>query len=158
MAWRMVSGSPADTVRFGCRLGSLLHRGDVVFLQGPLGAGKTRLADGVARGLGAPGARSPSFALLHCYSGRLPVYHADLYRLTEPSQAADLGLEEVAADGVLLVEWPQLAAADFPERLAVAIEFLPEAEEARLLTIEGRGKRYEALARELRERLVDAGV
>ena len=132
----MRSGSPAQTVLFGCRLGSLLDRGDVVFLYGPLGAGKTRLAEGISRGLGAAGARSPSFTLLHCYRGRLPVYHADLYRLTDADQAAALNLGEVAADGVLLVEWPEFVAEEFPERLSIFLEFVEGDEEAHYAALE----------------------
>ncbi len=157
MVWQTVSNSPAETKTFGCRLGSLLHGGDVVFLAGELGAGKTHLAQGIAAGLGAAGVRSPSFTLLHRYQARVPVYHADLYRLASREEAEDLGLAEISEDGVLLVEWPALAAADFPEHLAVTLDFTPDGEDVRRITVSPLGGRYEDLARELR-RLVDAGV
>ncbi|NLG84040.1 MAG: tRNA (adenosine(37)-N6)-threonylcarbamoyltransferase complex ATPase subunit type 1 TsaE [Firmicutes bacterium] len=152
MPWRVRSGSPAETVLFGCRLGRLLACGDVVFLHGPLGAGKTRLVEGIARGLGAAGVRSPSFTLLHSYRGRLPVYHADLYRLTDPDEAAALNLSEVTADGVLLVEWPELVEVEFPARLSVCLSFMAGDEDARLLTLVPRGERYEAITRAMEER------
>ncbi len=84
-----------------------LRVGDVVVIEGPLGAGKTAFARGLADGLGAdPGdVSSPTFTLLQHYAGRVPLSHADLYRLS-PAEAADLGLEEAGLDGVLAVEWP----------------------------------------------------
>lgn len=157
MVWQTVSNSPAETRTFGCRLGSLLRRGDVLFLAGELGAGKTHLAQGIAAGLGATGVRSPSFTLLHRYQAGVPVHHADLYRLASREEAADLDLAETSEDGVLLVEWPALAAADFPEHLLLTLDFAEAGEDVRRITVSPVGTRYEDLARELR-RLVDAGV
>ncbi len=88
--------------------------------------------------------KSSSFVLVNEYHGRLTVHHADLYRLEEPSQVFDLGLEEIAAPGVLIVEWPERAWSELPpEHLLVRLE---ETEAGgRKLTLEPRGERYEVL-------------
>jgi len=129
----------------------------VIFLLGGLGAGKTAFARGLARGLGAEGARSPSFTLINRYQGRIPVYHADLYRLTDPDQTEPLDLVEISTDGVLIVEWPDLIAVDFPARLEVGIMPHGDQETTRFLELSARGARYQELARELKK-LVDSGV
>ncbi len=159
MAFTITTGSPEETGALGCRLGGLLRPGDVVFLRGGLGAGKTCLARGIAAGMGVDNARSPSFALLHRYltKASYPLYHADLYRLTEAVEAEVLDLSAAAAEGVLIIEWPELVAEEFPEHLAVSMAPDPERDEARRLTIEGCGERYEGLLREMNG-LADAGV
>ena len=91
----------------GRALAAELHAGDVLLIEGPLGAGKTAFVRGLADGLGAnPGdVSSPTFTILQQYAGPTTLYHADLYRLTAVD-AADLGLEETGLDGILAVEWP----------------------------------------------------
>ena len=88
------------------RLGERLQQGDVVLLTGELGAGKTTFVRGVAQGTGsyAPVA-SPTFQLVRVYSGRLQLAHVDLYRVENSAELRDLGLEELAADGAVVVEW-----------------------------------------------------
>ena len=106
----LVSNSPEETRDFGERLGALLQPGDVILLSGELGAGKTVFVQGIARGLGFDGSvSSKSFVLMGEYAGRLTLYHADLYRLEDPEQVQDLALDEISADGVLVVEWPERA-------------------------------------------------
>jgi tRNA threonylcarbamoyladenosine biosynthesis protein TsaE len=143
------SHSPAETRRIGERLGRLLQPGDVLLLQGDLGAGKTCLTQGVGKGLRVKEqVKSSSFVLINYYQGRLKVYHSDLFRLGGAEEVADLGLEENAADGVLVVEWPEVAFDELPaEHLHVRIE-LGKGEE-RVLRFEAKGERYEALLREL---------
>lgn len=99
--------SEADTVAAGRRFAERLSAGDVVLISGPLGAGKTAFVRGLAEGLGASpdDVSSPTFTLIQEYAGRLPLFHADLYRLTQ-AEAADLGLDEMGEEGVLAVEWP----------------------------------------------------
>ncbi len=91
------------------RLAQLLAPGDLLILEGPLGAGKTLLAGALVHALGVPEDEpvvSPTFALVHEYEGRLPVLHADLYRLGSPEEVAELGFEERREQGaVAIVEW-----------------------------------------------------
>jgi tRNA threonylcarbamoyladenosine biosynthesis protein TsaE len=149
----LVSRSAAQTRRLGERIGRALDAGDVVLLQGELGAGKTVFAQGIGRGLDIPsGIKSSSFVLVNEYQGRLRLYHADLYRIEDPREVFDLALEETAADGVLVVEWPERAWEELPpERLLVRITYGDGPSERRVeLTAEGA--RYEALLRRLRFR------
>lgn len=102
--------SEAETMEVGHRLAQDLQAGAILLLHGPLGAGKTALVRGLALGLGVSDdeVSSPTFTLVHEYrGGRLPLFHADLYRLPEGASLDDLGLDEVAADGVLAIEWPE---------------------------------------------------
>ncbi|MEE2785746.1 MAG: tRNA (adenosine(37)-N6)-threonylcarbamoyltransferase complex ATPase subunit type 1 TsaE [Myxococcota bacterium] len=102
-------GSAEDTHRFGQCLGAAAERGLVLTAHGELGAGKTTLAQGVARGLGVPVehyVNSPTFAIAQVHPGRLPFYHLDLYRLADIDEAWGIGLEEmVGTDGVCFIEW-----------------------------------------------------
>lgn len=92
----------------GRNLGCLLQPGDIVCLSGELGAGKTTLARGIAKGLGYDGrVSSPTFTLMNVYHGRCPVYHFDFYRLGE-GELEELGLEDfLGREGICLIEWPQ---------------------------------------------------
>ena len=101
------SSSEEETSEAGRSLAAELRVGDVVLIDGPLGAGKTAFVRGIAEGLRADPdeVSSPTFTILQQYRSTPTLYHADLYRLT-PVEAADLGLEETGLDGVLAVEWP----------------------------------------------------
>ena len=104
--------SLADTDAFGRHLGQLLAPGDVLLLFGDLGAGKTTLTQAIAHGLAVPDeyyVTSPSFALVHEYPGRLPLYHMDCYRLSGEDDIEGAGLLEYLEDtrGVCVVEWPE---------------------------------------------------
>jgi len=142
------TGAPAATRRVGERIGRLLEPGDVVLLSGDLGAGKTVLAQGIGRGLGVKDPiKSSSFVLMNQYEGgRVSLYHADLYRLEDPDRVVELALEELAADGVLAVEWPERAPGRFPpDHLLVHIAY--GGGEHREIEISGEGKRFAAIAR-----------
>jgi tRNA threonylcarbamoyladenosine biosynthesis protein TsaE len=112
----MIISQPVDTrsleetLEFGQRLGRKLQRGDVVALFGELGAGKTALVKGIARGLGITDeVTSPTFTLIHEYGGgRVPLFHIDLYRLDSLEQALAIGIEEyLDIAGVTAIEWSE---------------------------------------------------
>ena len=153
---RVESHNVDDTFAIGERLGRLLQRGDVILLTGELGSGKTCLAQGIGAGMGITDPiKSSSFVLLNEYPGRPTLYHADLYRLTDPGEVADLALEEYAAPGVLVVEWPERAWDELPEEhLLARLHYAGES--TRLLTFEARGARAQALLEELRQQAAGA--
>lgn len=127
----------AATEAAGAALAPLLRAGDVVALEGDLGAGKTSFARGVLAALGlAEEAPSPSFAIVQAYASpevRLPIWHVDLYRLDSPDEAAELGLDEVLEDGALLIEWPdRLGNRLWADALRLTLETTPDG--ARRLT------------------------
>jgi tRNA threonylcarbamoyladenosine biosynthesis protein TsaE len=113
-----------ETAALGRELGGRLQAGDVVLLGGELGAGKTVFARGLAEGLGVPPSEvsSPTFALIHEYRGRLRVFHVDLYRLNAAQEIEDLGLDELAASGVVIVEWAEKLPRAIPGAIQVRIE------------------------------------
>jgi len=119
------TSSEEETSEAGRSLATELRVGDVVLIDGPLGAGKTAFVRGIAQGLGAdPGdVSSPTFTILQQYRGTPMLYHADLYRLT-PVEVADLGLEETGLDGVLAVEWPDRWEARPGSAIQIVIEDL----------------------------------
>jgi len=123
------TSSEEATSEAGRSFAAELRVGDVVLIDGPLGAGKTAFVRGIAEGLGADPAEvsSPTFTILQQYQGRPMLYHADLYRLTQ-AEAADLGLEETGLDGVLAVEWPDRWVAQPRAAIQVGIEDLGGAE------------------------------
>ena len=105
----LISRSPEETLALGEAWGREARHGWVIGLSGDLGAGKTQLVKGLARGLGSPArVHSPTFALLNEYAGgRLPLFHLDLYRLNNADEVAGAGLEEylIEPDGIAVVEW-----------------------------------------------------
>ena len=123
-----------ETRRVGEIIGQEAAPGDIYLLTGPLGAGKTCITQGIARGLNVPGyARSPTFVLVTRYQGRLTIHHADLYRIDHPAEAWDLGLEDIMSAGeeVLIVEWADRAAEIFPEHaLWIDLDYAADANPA----------------------------
>lgn len=105
-----------ETRRLGAIIGRCAAPGAVLLLQGDLGAGKTVVAQGVGRGLGCPTVvNSPTFVLMNEHlGGRLPLRHADLYRLDDEELITELGLDQAAEGGVLLIEWPERGARVLP--------------------------------------------
>lgn len=103
------SDSVERTRQLGAALGTLLRRGDIVLLQGDLGAGKTALTQGIGSGLGVRGViNSPTFTILKEYAGRLPLYHFDLYRIESVDEFYSLGFDDYLwGEGVSVVEWPE---------------------------------------------------
>ena len=133
--------SAEETRALGSRLAKLLKPGDIVLLQGELGAGKSELARGVARGLGISGpVPSPSFTILNAYDeGSLPFYHFDWYRIDDPEEIAEMGFEEqLHGEGVSLIEWSERAEEYLPER-ALIVRIHPVDESTRQIVFEPRG-------------------
>jgi tRNA threonylcarbamoyladenosine biosynthesis protein TsaE len=133
-----------------------LQAGDFIALSGELGAGKTRFVRGVAAGLAVDPASqitSPTYSLLHIYTGRLPLYHFDLYRLAGDMDVAELGFAEFFyGDGVSLVEWADRLEEEMPtERLSIT--FSHAGDDARRLVFSAAGDRYEELLKNLFPRL-----
>lgn len=118
------STSVNETIRIGFEFGKQLQAGDVVCLDGDLGAGKTHFIKGVASyfGVDPEKVNSPTYTLIHEYSGSIPVYHFDCYRLKSEQEALEIGTEEYFyRDGVCLVEWPKKIEGLIPEE-AIWIE------------------------------------
>ncbi|ADG81595.1 hypothetical protein Tfer_1498 [Thermincola ferriacetica] len=147
------SKSPEETYKIAEALSRHVRPGDVICLQGDLGAGKTHFAQGFARGLGIEEhVTSPTFTLINEYTGRLPFYHIDAYRLEDPDEGYELGLEEYFyGSGVTLIEWPSKIKELLPEAyLEIAIEKETADEYRRKLTFRARGERYSNLMQELK--------
>jgi tRNA threonylcarbamoyladenosine biosynthesis protein TsaE len=149
------SKSPEQTRRLGIRLGALLQAGDLVCLQGDLGAGKTTLVQGVARGWGSlDEVSSPTFVLVNSYrrpdGGRLA--HFDAYRVETLAEAEELDLDGLLARGPLLVEWAERVEPILPgDRLWAWLEY--ESEEHRSMRLKACGSRYESLLESLQQDL-----
>ncbi len=138
---------PSETEKLGATLGGLVKPQDVVALWGDLGAGKTSLARAVIQTLlEAVGQQedvpSPTFTLVQTYEADgLPIWHADLYRLSDPDELIELGLEEALEHGLLLIEWPDRMADDLPQtRLDIELK---EADAGRVACLTGRGHSWE---------------
>jgi tRNA threonylcarbamoyladenosine biosynthesis protein TsaE len=129
----------AETAALGQRLAMAARPGDVIALFGDLGAGKTTLARALIRQLAGPNteAPSPTFTLVQTYdTPGLPIWHFDLYRLEDPGEARELGLEE-AVDGLALIEWPERLGNHLPHaRLEVRLEFDGAGRIARLVDLD----------------------
>ena len=140
---KLISHSPGETQQLGKKLGEFAQPGDVLLLTGDLGSGKTCLTQGIAWGLGIKEyAFSPSFVLIREYSGRLPLYHIDFYRLDSIEEMANLGLDDyLYGKGVCVVEWADKGMALMPpERLLINLSYLSDAE--RSITFEPKGRHY----------------
>lgn len=129
MHYRAITSSAEETRRFGERLAQDLSSGDVVALVGPLGSGKTCLAQGICCGLEVTDyVTSPSFTIVNEYRGRLPVYHFDLFRVHDPAELFELGYEEYFyGNGVCIIEWAEKIRDFLPEgRVGVTLKRLGE--------------------------------
>jgi tRNA threonylcarbamoyladenosine biosynthesis protein TsaE len=149
-----VTRSARETTALGAALGRALEPGDVIALVGDLGAGKTQLVRGACEGAAVPEREvaSPSFAIVATYHGRIPVHHADLYRLADEEELHATGfLDLLGGDGAVLVEWAdRIPSALPPERLEIRLEHV-RAASSRRVTLRGSGARHAGLARSLAE-------
>jgi tRNA threonylcarbamoyladenosine biosynthesis protein TsaE len=150
---RLETRSARATSALGERLGRLLAPGDVVALVGDLGAGKTQLVRGACAGAGVrpEDVSSPSFAIVATYAGRIPIHHADLYRIGDEDELYGTGFGDlVGGEGALLVEWAERIPSALPdEKLTIRLAHDARRPDVRHVEIEGLGERHAGLARQL---------
>ena len=140
------SKSPNETLQLGKMIGKQSIPNDVILLSGPIGAGKTCFAQGIASGLGfTQYVHSPTFVLIHKYQGNLVMYHMDLYRIDDPLEVIDLGLDEYfSSDSVCVIEWANKYSHLLPkEHLSVDIQI--SGTHSRVITTHATGVRYRKL-------------
>ena len=146
------SRSPDQTRRLGRRLGGALRAGDVICLQGDLGAGKTTFVQGIAQGWGSQDAvSSPTFIIVNMYrrGDEARLFHMDAYRLDSTPEAEELDLDAMLAKGPLLIEWPERIDGLVPEeRLWIHLDYMDEDE--REMRFKATGQRYDDLLEVIR--------
>ena len=146
------SRGPEQTRRIGMRLGGALHTGDVICLQGDLGAGKTTFVQGIAHGWGSQDSvSSPTFIIVNMYrrGDEARLFHMDAYRLDSTPEAEELDLDSMLAQGPLIIEWPERMDGLVPaERLWVNLEHIDD--EERQMKFRATGQRYDDLLEVIR--------
>lgn len=133
-----ISNSERETLKFAAEFAKSLNAGDIVLLDGDLGAGKTVFSKGIVSALssGKVTAVSPTFVIVNSYDCKPPVYHFDLYRINDPSELDAIGAEEYFySDGISLVEWPIRAAEIFP-KTAIKVYIEKQGDEKRRIRVE----------------------
>lgn len=151
--WTTETFDLAGTDALAERLAAYLAPGDVLALSGDLGSGKTHFTKALAAALGVPAAavNSPTFTLIQEYAGRIPIRHCDTYRLRNPAEFAELGLDELfAEDGLAIVEWADRVTADLP-RDRLDIQLTATGPTTRRFTFHAAGPRGRAILERLRE-------
>lgn len=127
MVFQITTNNEDETKQLAFVLGKLLRRGDVLTLEGDLGAGKTTFTKGIAKGLGIKrNVTSPTFTILKQYEGTMPLYHIDAYRLEHSEE--DIGFDEfIYGDGVTIIEWPMFIREYLPKNIMkITIQFVEE--------------------------------
>jgi tRNA threonylcarbamoyladenosine biosynthesis protein TsaE len=135
-----------DTIRLGIDIGNALKAGDVICLSGDLGTGKTALTNGIAKALNINSyITSPTFTLVNEYQGKLPLYHFDVYRISDPDEMYDIGFEEyLNGSGVTIIEWGELIKDILPRDIIVINikKNLSEGPDVREISLEFIGDKY----------------
>ncbi|MFB6468471.1 tRNA (adenosine(37)-N6)-threonylcarbamoyltransferase complex ATPase subunit type 1 TsaE [Cytobacillus sp. Hz8] len=146
--YKIVSDKPEKTMEIAYKLAQKLQSGDVIALEGDLGAGKTTFTKGIAEGLGIRrNVNSPTFTIIKEYKGSLPLYHMDVYRLENADE--DLGFDEYfEGDGVTVIEWAHMIQDQLPDSLLLIHLFHGE-NGARILEFKPVGERYEQICKEI---------
>lgn len=146
--------SEQDTIALGAVLGKILNDGDVLALQGDLGAGKTHFVQGIAKGMGIDKPIvSPTFTILNYYEHTIPLQHFDFYRLEDEYELDDLGFDEYLMSGVTVIEWAE----KFPERLpedAARVFIEKKGPTERVFHFEFNGSRWDAAEKEVESYVV----
>lgn len=142
-----------ETQKFGEKLGSILKEGDILSLNGDLGAGKTTLTKSIGSGLGVDEyITSPTFALINEYRGRIPVYHIDVYRLENVEEIDDLGFDEyIYGSGVTIIEWAERIKSFLPKDRIILDIRRGEDESSRKISLSGDGERYKTVLERVKE-------
>jgi tRNA threonylcarbamoyladenosine biosynthesis protein TsaE len=140
-----------ETIALGQKLGALLQKGDCVCLTGDLGTGKTAFTGGIAKSLEIDDyITSPTFTIVNEYEGRLPLYHFDVYRISDASEMLETGYDEyISGDGIKVIEWAELISEILPdERIDVIIEKDNlNKPDSRTITMKFHGERYKEYER-----------
>lgn len=140
---KLYSRDEETTLRMGACIGALVRAGDVLLLYGEMGAGKSVLSRGIARGMGVEGpVPSPTFTILNLHEGRtLTLFHFDLYRLESADELYAMGLDEqIGTQGVTLIEWPQRAEEAMPQKhLSIRLSYAAEDGQAREIELTPMG-------------------
>jgi tRNA threonylcarbamoyladenosine biosynthesis protein TsaE len=156
MPVQITTGSPEETERLGTVIGSLLLPGSFLALRGDLGGGKTCLTRGVVAALAPLSAHlvaSPTYAIMNCYPGDIPVYHFDFYRLAGDDDIVELGFEEFFyGDGVCIAEWSERLHELLPADVLI-MQFDHAGDDQRLIAITASGQKSETVLKQLAERL-----
>jgi len=143
----MLSRNENELISIGENLGSVCHAGQVILLSGNLGAGKTTLVKGIAKGLGIEQMiKSPTYTIIREYEGRLPLFHLDVYRIGDDPDSIDLD-DFLFGDGITVIEWGELLDLSlFDDYLRIYIE---KVEEGRSLSFEAFGSQSQSLLAEI---------
>jgi tRNA threonylcarbamoyladenosine biosynthesis protein TsaE len=146
--FEIITTTPEETGTFAESLANFLQPGDVITLEGDLGAGKTTFTKGLAKGLGVKKTvNSPTFTIIKEYKGRLPFYHMDVYRMGDSFE--DLGFDEYfEGEGVTVVEWAHLIEDQLPQEL-LSLSIYREGDTTRRIVLKPYGERYNELCKEI---------
>ncbi|MCQ2576564.1 MAG: tRNA (adenosine(37)-N6)-threonylcarbamoyltransferase complex ATPase subunit type 1 TsaE [Treponema sp.] len=128
--------SAEETIALGVKIGNLLKKGDVIAMQGTLAAGKTTITKGIAQALGITDTiTSPTFCLISEYSGKMPLYHMDVYRLDSGEDFINLGTDDmIYGDGVSIIEWSEKIMDELPKK-TIILKLTPEEDGSRTIEI-----------------------
>lgn len=134
---KFITHSADETIALGVKIGNLLKKGDVIAMQGTLAAGKTTITKGIAQSLGVSDTiTSPTFCLISEYSGKMPLYHMDVYRLEGGEDFINLGTDDmIYGDGVSIIEWSEKIMDELPKK-TIVLKIEPQDDGSRIITID----------------------